>query len=114
MKLQKTTVNHVMVMSLFIAGMFAAIVGSGILFRVILPGVYREAILLAQFFIGVAWLCAWVLRGIYKSNRDLAYSDMGRITLVTFIAEMHQVYTNKYGALTQEALDEAHSWKGQK
>ena len=97
MKMQRMTINHIIVAMLFIGGMFVVVVGAAILFKVIVPYADVEAVFLAQVFIGVAWTLAWVLRGIWKSSRDYTVADMGRITLKTYIGEIQQVYENKYG-----------------
>jgi len=97
MKIEKTTINHSLVFTLFIGGLFCMIVGTAILFRLILPGIQAEAVILAQAFSGIAWILSWVLRGLYKNNRDLSINDMGPITLATYIGEIQQVNDNKFG-----------------
>jgi len=97
MKIEKTTINHTLVFTLFIGGLFCAIIGTAVLFRLILPGVQDEAVILAQAFVGVAWVGGWVLRGWYKNSRDLSINDMGPITLSTYIGAVEQVNDNKFG-----------------
>ena len=96
-KPENTTVNHVITFTLFIGGMFAIVIGAGILFRMILKNAHLESIILAQVFVGVAWIGGWVLRGWYKNSRDLSVNDMGPITLTTFIGALEQVNKEKYG-----------------
>ena len=96
-KPNKSTVNHGIVFALYIGGMFLAIVGVGILFRMILVGVRPESVILGQVFVGITWTFSWILRGLYISNRDLSINDMGKVTLGKYIGEMEQVYLNKFG-----------------
>ena len=96
MKIQRTTINHVIIMALFFAGLFALVWFSAVLFRLILPYAYKESIYLMQAFVGISWVLAWILRGLYRNNRDLSVNDMGKITLKTYLGEVEQVYANKY------------------
>jgi len=96
MKIEKTTINHSLVFTLFIGGLFCAIVGTAVLFRLILPAAHAESIFLAQAFVGVGWIFSWVLRGWYKNSRDLSINDMGPITLSTYIGAVEQVNDNKF------------------
>ena len=91
------TVNHTIVFSLFVGGMVCMVLGTLVLIRLIVPYSDPETVILAQVLSGIAWILSWVLRGAYKSHRDMAFSDMGPITLRTHIAQMEQTYANKYG-----------------
>ena len=89
--------NHLYAVILFMGGLAGVVMGTVTLFRVILPYADSEAIFLAQVFAGIAWILAWVIRGVWQTSRDYTVDDMGPITLKTYIGEIQQVYENKYG-----------------
>lgn len=101
MKLQKTTINHIIVISLFIIGLCCAVYGASIIFGLVLPYADKPAVYLAQLMVGVVWILAWIFHGLYRQNRDLSINDMGPIALKTYIGEITQVYENKYGEQTE-------------
>ena len=95
--MKKIIINHSVIFALFVAGGCGLIIGTGMMFRLVLPNSDGATIALATLFAIVAWVLSWILRGLYISNRDLSINDMGRITLKAFIGACEEVYQTKYG-----------------
>jgi len=95
--IKRVLINHGIVFVLFCGGAALVVLGTAIIFNMVLPASDPESRFLAQVIVLIVWILSWILRGLYISNRDLSIEDMGRVTLGTFIGICEEIYKRKYG-----------------